>query len=194
MGCVEASWKEFREWEASRLVRSSWAISQGAREKDATGSGWPALRFELWQVATPTLLLLVAGLTVPPPPPPPPPPPRPCPLSAATVCRVLCTRVHASCMHTRVCRATACCTERSRPALGPYTLLCMYMHSINLHSINPSVSQSCKMQSFPSARSRLSPRMQPTSSLSLSNNRPPWSSGVQCSSSTLPAPSATAKK
>lgn len=50
-------------------------------------------------------------------------------------------------------------------------------------SINPSVvSQSCKMQSFPSARSRLSPRMHPTSSLSLSNNRPPWSSGVQCSS------------
>lgn len=110
----------------------------------------------------------------------PPPPPRPCPLSAAaTVCRVLCTRVHASCMHTRVCRATACCTERSRPALGPYTLLCMYMQSINLHSINPSVSRSCKMQSFPSARSRLSPRMHPTSSLSLSKNRPPWSSGVQ---------------
>lgn len=139
MGCVEASWKEFREWEASRLVRSSWAISQGEREKDAAGSGWPALRFELLQPPRPRRWLLVAGLTVPPAP----PPPRPCPLSAtaATVCRVSCTRVHASCMHTRVCRATACCTERSRPVLGPYTLLCMHMQSINQSISSQSIMQ-----------------------------------------------------
>ena len=37
------------------------------REKGAAGSGWPALGFELLQLATPTLplllLLLLAGLT-----------------------------------------------------------------------------------------------------------------------------------
>lgn len=60
-------------------------------------------------------------------------------------------------MHTRVCRATtACCTQRSRPVLGPYTV---FTHP---STINHSSTQSCKMQSFPRARSWLSPRMHPT--------------------------------
>lgn len=205
---MEASWKEFREWEASRLVRSSWAISQGARGREREREKTTLLAragppFDSNSCNTPhahaahaagccwwqgsllllLLLLLLRGRA-------------PYLLLLLLLCveyYVLehmlhaCTRVYAE-------QRPAAPSGHAQSSGRTRFYVCTCNHSNNLHSINPSVSRSCKMQSFPSARSRLSPRMHPTSSLSLSNNRPPWSSGVQCSALSHPLPHRDSKK
>ena len=102
------------------------------------------------------------------------PPPRPCPLSSTVLCKVM----HACSVHTRVCRATACCTERSRPALG----LQLSMQSIN----QPVCYARCNPSPSEPSINRLASHVFKDSrdSIDASKSSPPWSNGVQCS--TLP--------